>query len=281
MAMSRSLLARLLKTPDLARVVPRLPPDVLHRVIQVTGLEDAAELVALATPAQLSKVLDVDVWQARGGTKEQFDVDRFGLWLEVLMQSGAAVAAEKLIGLDIELVVAGISRHAAVFDPAAVSSYTTLDGEHVPSRVSDRAPTAEVGGYAFEARRQTAWETLLELLAFLHADHAEYFERLMHGCVRVSSGPREADGFHSLLDDSEQDLFDLARAREERRERQGYVTPAEARAFLQAAQHVPSMTSGPRRARWRAPTSVSWSRFQRATPWTRPASPMNYPTCPR
>jgi hypothetical protein len=239
MATSRPLLDRLLHAPDLAKVIPRLPPEVLHRVIQICGLEDSAEFVALATPTQLSRVLDVDVWHVRTrGADEQFDVDRFGVWLDVLMQSGAAVAAEKLIGLDLELVVAGFSRHAAVFDQAAVASYTTLDGEQVPSRISNRAATAEIGGYVIEARRTPAWETIVDLLAFLQAEHSAYFQRLMRSCVRLSNGPREADGFHTLLEDSEQDMFDLACDRETRREQQGYVTPAQARAFMQAARHV-------------------------------------------
>ena len=62
MATPHPLLDRLLKTPDLARVIPVLPPDVLHRVIQACGLEDSTEFVALATPTQLSRILDVDVW---------------------------------------------------------------------------------------------------------------------------------------------------------------------------------------------------------------------------
>jgi hypothetical protein len=242
---SRSLLARLLNTPDLAKIVPRLPPEVLHRVIQVFGLEDSAEFVALATPAQISRILDVDVWHARAaGADEQFDVDRFGVWLEVLMQCGAAVAAEKLMGLDLELVVEGFSRHAAVFDAAAVSPFTTLDGAQMQGRVSDRAPTAEIGGYAIEARRPSAWETIVELLAFLQVEQPAYFQTLMHGCVRLSSGRREADGFHTLLEDSEQHLFDVACDREGRRGRQGYVTPARARAFMQAARHL--KLEGPR-----------------------------------
>jgi Family of unknown function (DUF6178) len=239
MTTPRPLLDRLLHAPDLAKVIPRLPPEILHRVIRICGLEDAAELVALATPMQLSRILDVDVWHARSpGSDEQFDVERFGVWLDVLMQSGAAVAAEKLIGLDLELVVAGFSRHAAVFDHAAVSSFTTRDGEQVPGRVSNRTPTAEIGGYVIEARRTSAWETIVDLLAFLLAEHPEYFQRLMRSCVRLSDGPREADGFHTLLEDSEQDMFDLACEREARREQQGYVTPAQGRAFMQAARHV-------------------------------------------
>ena len=239
MATSGPLLNRLLKTPDLVRVIPRLPPEVLHRVIQICGLEDSAEFVALATPAQLSRILDVDLWHVRTpGADEQFDVDRFGTWLDVLLQSGAAVAAEKLIGLDIDLVVAGFSRHTAVFDHATVSSFTTSDGEQVPGRVSNREATAEIGEYVIEARRTSAWETIVDLLAFLQTEHPEYFQRLMRSCVRLSNGPREADGFHALLEDSEQDMFDLACDRDARREQQGYVTPAQARAFVQAARHV-------------------------------------------
>jgi hypothetical protein len=239
MAISRPLLDRLLNTPDLAKAVPHLQPEVLHRVIQTCGLEDSAEFVALATPAQLGRILDLDVWRLHTpGADEAFDVERFGVWLEVLMQCGAPVAAEKLTGLDLELVVAGFSRHTAVFDHAAVSSYTTLDGDCVPGRASSDAPTAEIGGYLIEARRLSAWDTIVDLLAFLHTEHAEYFQRLMRGCVRLSNGPREADGFHALLDDPEQDLFDLACDREARREEQGYVTPAQARAFMQASRQL-------------------------------------------
>jgi hypothetical protein len=95
MATPLPLLARLLKTPDLAKIVPQLPPEVLHRVIQVCGLEDCAEFVALATPAQLTRILDADLWTSRApGIGEAFDAERFGVWLEVLMESGAAAEFE-------------------------------------------------------------------------------------------------------------------------------------------------------------------------------------------
>src|SRR5262245_58393030 len=70
---SRGLLERILETPHLAHVVPRLPPELLHRVIQTCGLEDCADLVALATPEQLVRVFDLDLWRsARPGLDEQF-----------------------------------------------------------------------------------------------------------------------------------------------------------------------------------------------------------------
>ena len=240
MAKSETLLQRLLNAPDLTKIVPRLPPEVLHRVIQTCGLEDCAEFVALATPEQVARILDIDIWRVRTpGTDEQFDTDRFGLWIAVLMEAGADVAAEKVLGLDIELVIAGLVQHAAAFDRAAVSSYTTLDGDEMPGRAMNRGPLSEVGGYVLEARRtSSAWDSIVELLAFLYAAHPGYFHRLMRGWVRLSDDPRVEDGCDDLLDDDEQDMFDLAVDREVRRERQGYVTPAQAHAFLKGGRDL-------------------------------------------
>src|ERR1044072_3314754 len=78
-------LARLLDTPFLGRVVPHLPPETLHQLIQYRGLDACGALVASATPAQLTTLFDLDLWRhAQPGGNEQFDVDRFGEWLEVL-----------------------------------------------------------------------------------------------------------------------------------------------------------------------------------------------------
>ena len=97
----RALLERILHTPHLAHVVPRLRPEVLHKVIETCGLEDCGDLVALTTPAQLQQVFDLDLWRpARPGLDEQFDPDRFAVWLEVLVESGAEVAAQKLTGVE-------------------------------------------------------------------------------------------------------------------------------------------------------------------------------------
>ena len=148
MAQPQSLLVRLLDTPNLPNIVPQLPAELLHGIIQHCGLEDCAEFVALATPAQLSRVLDADVWSAAApGVDEEFNADRFGLWLEVLMQAGVTVAIDKLAGLDIDLVITGFSRHAAVFDQAVVCQHITLEGELAGGYALDRGRVAEVGGY--------------------------------------------------------------------------------------------------------------------------------------
>src|SRR5436189_1741656 len=107
----------------LARIVPHLPPETLHQLIRYRGLEACAELVAAATPAQLTSVLDLDLWRhAAPGRDEEFDEDRFGEWLEVLADTGSAVAARIVAALDTHLVIAGLSRFIQVLDPAAVAA---------------------------------------------------------------------------------------------------------------------------------------------------------------
>ncbi len=160
------LLDRILDTPHLARVVPQLPPELLHRVIQTYGLEDCGDLVALATPAQLQQVFDVDLWRPlRPGLDEQLDVDRFGVWLDVLMGSGAAIAAEKIVGMDVHLVIAALAQHVLVFDRAAVSPLESPEGDEAIERPSkNNALVCDVGGYRVEAKRSDAWDPIVSLL---------------------------------------------------------------------------------------------------------------------
>ena len=117
-------LARLLDSPQLARIVPQLAPETLHQLIRHNGLDVCAEIVALATPAQLASVLDLDLWRsARPGLDERFDPERFGEWVELLVDAGDAVAARIVAAMDEHLVVAGLSKYIRVFDPAAVVTF--------------------------------------------------------------------------------------------------------------------------------------------------------------
>ena len=236
----RGLLNRILNTPSLEHVVPRLRPDLLHRVIQTCGLEDCGELVALATPEQLERVFDLDLWRAaKAGLDEQFDADRFGVWLEALAEFCAAVAAQKLAGMDVNLVVTGLAQHLLVYDRAAVTPYETLDGERVEVYcVDDNRLTFDLGGYRLVAKRADSWEAIVEILMSLGEEHPGYFHQVMRGCRTLSNSGRETDGLDDLLHEGDQVMFDLSVDREQRREKQGYVTPGEARAFLQMSREL-------------------------------------------
>lgn len=267
-------LARLLDTPFLARVVPHLAPETLHQLIRYRGLDACGELVTSATPAQLNSLLALDLWRhARPGRDERFDVDRFGEWLEVLVDAGNSVAARTVAALDKNLVVAGLSRCVRVFDPGIFEPTAQRDDEptdrheamregdsmevdevmDAESMHADDAPVhdsscdwleCEVGGYIVRARRAVAWDTIVTLLVVLDAEHGHYFHAVMQGCRRLSNSRSEIDGLDDRLSAAEQHLHDVTIERERRRSQQGYATPADARAFLEMARQPKRTQSG-------------------------------------
>jgi hypothetical protein len=240
-------LARLLDRPSLERVVPHLAPETLHQLIQYRGLDACGEVLTSATPAQLRTLLDLDLWRhPQPGRDEQFDVDRFGEWLEVLVDIGDSVAARIVAALDKEVVIAGLSRYLRVFDPGTFEPTEASDDEPMDrhemmhSETSSDVPECELGGYLVRARRTGAWDAIVTLLVALDAEHGRYFHAVMQGCRRLSNSRPEIDGLDDLLMAPEQHLHDLANDRERRRSRQGYATPADARAFLQMARQPPA-----------------------------------------
>jgi hypothetical protein len=243
-------LARLLDTPALARVVPHLRPEALHQLIRHRGLEASGELVTSATPAQLTSLLDLDLWRGPvAGRDERFDVERFGEWIEVLVETGESAAARTIAALDGNLVVAGLTRLVRVFDPGIFEPTAQSDDEmvdrheamregdaiHEPARLVDSLE-CEVGGYLVRARRSDAWDAIVCLLTALEVEHGSCFHAVMQGCRRLSNSTPESDGLDDLLLAPEQHLHDVTIDREHRRSRQGYATPADARAFLEMAR---------------------------------------------
>jgi hypothetical protein len=224
--------------PHLDRLVPHLAPETLHQLIQGSSLHAAGDLVAMATPAQLTAVLDVDLWgNAQPGLDDQFDADRFGEWLEVLVDTGDAVAARIVAALDERLVIAGLSRHVHVFDPSVIDATAsvadeTADAEPAPAGAFEHT----VGGYLVRAIRPPAWDAIVSLLIALEAEYPARFHAVMRVCRRLSDSAPEVDGLDNLLTEPEQLLYDVAVDRELRRSLQGYSTPADARAFLEMAR---------------------------------------------
>ena len=242
----QSPLARLLDTPHLTRVVPHLPPETLHQLIRHYGLDSCGEIVASATPAQLTTLFDLDLWRsARPGREERFDVERFGEWLEVLADEGGTGAARAVAVMDDHLLTAGLSRYIRVFDPAAIAETTYLDGEVIDYDLTPHGgPEREVGGYLVRAIRADGWDAIVALLLALDADDPDRFHAVMGECRRLSNSRPEIDGLDDLLMGPEQLLHDVALDRERRRSQQGYVTPADARAFLLMARRPQRQAPG-------------------------------------
>src|SRR5262249_40881251 len=147
-------------------------------------------------PEQLTRIFDLDLWRsAQPGMDEQFDAERFGVWLEVLAEFGATVAAQKLAEMDADLVSAGLAQHARVFDCAMVTPYRTTDGvELTATREPDHGLGCEVGGYRLVAKRTDSWEAIVAILISLDANHPDFFHQVMRGCRALSNSKPELDG---------------------------------------------------------------------------------------
>jgi hypothetical protein len=241
----RHLLARLLDTPDLAQVVPSLDPKVLHQLVRHCGLEECSEIIALATPQQLIQIFDDDLWRSDvPGQEEQFDGDRFGLWLEVLAEAGNGIAAQKLVAMDFDFVTAALNRQVFVLDQESmveVREAAEYDFDLMHQALKQRAleyrDGCELGGYTVIAKRGESWDGVLSLLKSLEHDHSAFFGKLMRRCSQISTEYIvDNGGLYEVLTPEEQIMADAAGAREERRELQGHIAPLQARAFLNLAR---------------------------------------------
>jgi hypothetical protein len=264
-------LARLLETTAFARLVPHLAPETLHQLVRHRGLEACGELVTSATPAQLTALLDLDLWRLdQPGRDEQFDVERFGEWLEVLVEAGESAAARTVAALDPHLIVTGLSRYLRPFDPGTFEPTASTDDEPADrhdlmhSETSPNVLECEVGGYLVRARRADAWDAIVTLLVTLESEHDEFFHVVMQGCRRLSHSRPEVDGLDGLLMAPEQHRHDAAIERERRRSRHGYATPGDARAFLQMARRPRKPARGAKTLASIAPNPVATAYFRAA-----------------
>jgi hypothetical protein len=114
---SSALLMRILERPELVSAVQELPPPVLGSLIDRIGLEDAGELVALASTAQLERIFDDDLWKAtEAGEDETFRPGRFALWLRIMLEGGEAFLVQRLSELPQDLLTLAIQRLVLVID---------------------------------------------------------------------------------------------------------------------------------------------------------------------
>src|SRR5437870_3459153 len=103
----------LLDEPGIERRVPQLPIQELFYAIKEVGLNDALELLHLASPEQIRGFLDLDAWQ-----KDQFLAERAADWFDALMDAGPAKLAQAVHGLDGEVVALFLQQNARIYELA-------------------------------------------------------------------------------------------------------------------------------------------------------------------
>jgi hypothetical protein len=237
---SLRLLDHVLEHPRLVAAVRELPPAALGRLVDHIGLEDAAELVALATTTQLEGVFDEDLWRAdTAGDDPRFDPARFGLWLEVLLEAGEKVVVDRLCELPLDFVLFAVSRLILVVDMDELGQELEGDEEtlELTEKALDSTAAEEWEEFRMISRNPRTWDAVLAALLALDRDHHELLRRILER-VAAASSEYIADngGLYAVLTSDEMLESDARAERDDRRAARGYVAPSDARSFLALAR---------------------------------------------
>lgn len=101
----------LLSSDDAAGAIAALSPGEVFELVHEVGFEDAADLIHLATPAQIQGCLDLDGW-----TKDELDVVPLAPWLSAVMDAGFEKFGEVWGQLDAELRALILQRQVKIYD---------------------------------------------------------------------------------------------------------------------------------------------------------------------
>ena len=234
------LLIRILDQPELVVAVRELPAPVLGALIDRVGLEDAGELVALASTEQLQGVFDQDLWCAAApGEDEQFRPGRFALWLEIMLEGGEDFLIEQLCALPRDLVTLAVHRLVHVVDMDSLWRSFTEPSENLQRLewALEVPRFEEWEEFRLLARDPAHWDAIWAALLALDRDHHDLLREILEKCCALSSEYiGERGGLYEVLTSDEMLESDVAGEREDRRAARGFIAPADARAFLELAR---------------------------------------------
>lgn len=230
----RHVLSRILDEAALVEEVRALPPAALTKLIDHVGLEDAGELVALATTEQIASVFDEDLWTRN----DEFDAGRFVAWLEVLMEAGPTVAARRIAELDADTITFAFHQLVHVVVDEELSVHEELQEIET---ILEGALTQELNGYLIIGRRHEGWDAIVQVLVTLDEIEHDACTRLLDRLSAMTSRAADDEGALSeVLSEAESLADDVVGDRNERRAKDGFIAASDARAFLRLAkEHAP------------------------------------------
>ncbi|HEX4417667.1 MAG TPA: DUF6178 family protein [Kofleriaceae bacterium] len=101
----------LLSQDDAAGAIAALTPNEVFELVHEVGFEDAADLIHLATPAQIQGCLDLDGW-----AKDELEIEPLQPWLSAVLDAGFEKFGEVWGALDAELRALILQREVKVYD---------------------------------------------------------------------------------------------------------------------------------------------------------------------
>jgi hypothetical protein len=230
---SRKLLKTLTDNPALPAFVRTLKAPVLKRLIDHVGLHDAGDLIALTSTEQMRDIFEESLWETLiPGERERLRPERFLEWLDVMFEAGPAFAAERLIELGDTFVALHFAPLITVIDSGVMSEHQEGDGCMCTACIlAARDASFEViGDYIVVGLHDDEWDPVRTALIEIDGEDAVFLQRVLAQCSTAPS-MRSFSGQEGqrLLDDE-------TYAREQRRERSGFVTPQMAAVFLKTTR---------------------------------------------
>lgn len=243
------LATTILDSPALVQAVRELEPAALGRLVETVGLESAGDLVALATTRQLAAVFDEDLWSLRQDESvERFDAARFGLWLSVMLEAGEDAVVARLCELPVDFVTLAIHTLVLVVDVDRLGVELADAGEDVDyiEKALDGCLCEEWEEYRWIARDASNWDAVVSALLALDRDHHDVLRGIVERCAAMTAEYiADNGGLYEVLTAAETLEADVAAEREDRRAARGFVSPADARSFLELARREPSRGRDP------------------------------------
>ncbi|MCG8418446.1 MAG: DUF6178 family protein [Proteobacteria bacterium] len=239
---AQQLVYTILDDAELVGAVQQVDANLLGGLIKHVGLEDAGEILSLATPAQLRGLADEDLWQIDETGVDALDADRFALWLEVLNEEHPRAAAECLRSLGEDFLAHALAQLMIVLDLdrlvpvlSGVVSAEQIASSDLVDKALDASLTEEFEGLLLVSTRYNGWDAIVAAIHELDAVDHELVDRVLERVCTASMERVEDDGLHEVLTAAETVAEDARAERDDRRERRGYVSPADAAAFLRGA----------------------------------------------
>lgn len=96
--------------PKTKEIIRGLDAQALYGLIHEAGVNDALELVLFASSDQVQAIIDFDCW-----TRDEFELQRYSTWLEVLLQRDDLEFAEMIDQIDPEPLVLWLREQVAIF----------------------------------------------------------------------------------------------------------------------------------------------------------------------
>ena len=134
----RKRLELVLADAQAAALVPRIPVEDFYYLVRGVGLEDAVDVLRLASAEQLQGCLDLDLWE-----RDRLATPRVLAWLEILTELSPSALVRTVQALDTELVALILGKFARVYD-RTVGEAPPDETPFVIHRTTDQAFVVEL-----------------------------------------------------------------------------------------------------------------------------------------